>query len=231
MRFNRRIRTLLALTLASLFCVALVVARAVATETAVFAWLVWNLFLAWVPFVLALVVYDGRRRGTSAKVLVPLSLLWLVFFPNAPYILTDFVHLEQDLVAPVWFDALMFASFAFTGLLLGYASLYLMQAVVRARYGVLAGWAAAIGALAVSSVGIYLGRFVRVNSWDVVANPDFLLGIARLRLEDPLGNPKLIAVALLFSAFLTVTYIVVYSLAALPPELDDATSRRPLRPH
>src|SRR6266508_4279189 len=103
MRPNRRIRTLLALTLASLFCVALVVA----TETAVFAWLVWNLFLAWVPFVLALVVYDGRRRGTSAKVLVPLSLLWLVFFPNAPYILTHFVHLEQELVAPVWFDALM----------------------------------------------------------------------------------------------------------------------------
>jgi uncharacterized membrane protein len=179
--------------------------------------------------VLALLVHDGHRRGTAARVLVPLSLLWLVFFPNAPYILTDFVHLEHELAAPLWFDALMIASFAFTGLLLGYASLYLMQAVIRARFGAVAGWAAAIGALAISSVGIYLGRFVRVNSWDVVANPDFLLGIARLRLEDPFGNPKLIAVALLFSAFLTVTYVVVYSLAAL--DLDDASPRRPLRPH
>ena len=229
MRIDRRIRTLLALTLASAFCVVLVVARAVATETAVFAWLVWNLFLAWVPFVLALVVYDGHRRGARPRLLVPLSLLWLVFFPNAPYILTDFVHLEHELAAPLWFDALMIASFAFTGLLLGYASLYLMQSVVRARFGVLAGWAAAIGALAISSIGIYLGRFVRVNSWDVVTNPDFLLGIARLRLEDPLGNPKLIAVALLFSSFLTVTYVVVYSLAAL--DVDDAAPRRPLRPH
>jgi uncharacterized membrane protein len=236
MRLDRRIRTLLALTLSSSFCVALVIARAVATDTALWVWLVWNLFLAWVPFALALAVYDGRRRGKSPKVLVPLSVLWLLFFPNAPYILTDFVHLRQNLAAPVWFDALMIASFAFTGLLLGYVSLYLMQAVVRARYGALAGWVAALGALAVSSVGIYLGRFVRLNSWDVVTNPNSLLGIARLRLEDPLGNPKLIAVALLFSSFLSVTYVVVYSLAALPRELDDdraalERSRRPIRPH
>lgn len=223
MRLDRRIRTLLALTLASLFCVALVVARAVATDTAVWVWIVWNLFLAWLPFVFALAVYDGRRRGASATVLVPLAALWLLFFPNAPYILTDFVHLDQDLAAPVWFDALLIASFAFTGLLLGYASLYLMQAVVRARFGAVAGWAAVIGTLAMSSVGIYLGRFVRLNSWDVVTNPDLLLGLARLRLEDPFGNSKLIAVALLFSSFLLVTYVVLYSLSA--HGLDDEPTR------
>ena len=208
-------RTLLALLVASAFCVGLIVLRSLATGTGPRVWLVWNLILAWVPFWLALAVYDGRRRGASARVLLPLSALWLVFFPNAPYILTDFVHLEHEGAAPLWFDALVIASFAFTGLLLGYVSLYLMQAVVRSRFGTLAGWAAAIGTLALSSVGIYLGRFLRVNSWDVVTNPDYLLGIARLRLEDPLGNPQLIAVALLFTSFLSVTYFVIYSFATI----------------
>ena len=218
MSSTRRIVTFLALIGLSAFCVALVVVRASATGTQLWTWLVWNLVLAWVPFLLALAVYDGHRRRAPRTLLAPLSALWLVFFPNAPYILTDFVHLDQPLAAPLWFDALMIASFAFTGLLLGYASLYLMQAVVRARFGAIAGWGAALGALAVSSVGIYLGRFVRVNSWDVVANPDALYGIARPRLEDPLGNPELIAVSLLFTAFLSVTYLVLYSLTALPRE-------------
>ena len=221
MRLNRRIGTFLTLIGASAFCVSLVVVRSIETETALWTWLVWNLVLAWIPFLLALAIYDGHRRRAPRALLVPLSLLWLVFFPNAPYILTDFVHLEQPLAAPLWFDALSIASFAFTGLLLGYASLYLMQSVIRARFGQIAGWAAAIGALGLSSVGIYLGRFVRVNSWDVVTNPDFLYGIARPRLEDPFGNPELIAVSALFTAFLLVTYLVVYSLTALPRELDD----------
>jgi uncharacterized membrane protein len=218
MRLNRRIVTFLALVGSSAFCLALVVVRVIGTGTGPQVWLVWNLVLAWIPFLLALVVYDGHRRRSARAVLAPLSLLWLVFFPNAPYILTDFVHLDGHLAAPLWFDGLMIASFAFTGLLLGYASLYLMQSVIRARFGALAGWAAAIGALALSSVGIYLGRFVRVNSWDVVTNPDFLYGIARPRIEDPFGNPELIAVSLLFTAFLSVTYLVVYSLTALPRE-------------
>jgi len=218
MRLNRRIVTFLALVGSSAFCLALVVVRVIGTGTGLQVWLVWNLVLAWIPFLLALVVYDGHRRRAGRALLAPLSLLWLVFFPNAPYILTDFVHLEEPLAAPLWFDALMIAAFAFTGLLLGYASLYLMQAVVRARLGTVAGWAAAIGVLALSSVGIYLGRFVRVNSWDIVTNPDFLYGIARPRLEDPFGNPELIAVSLLFTAFLSVTYLVVYSLTALPRE-------------
>jgi uncharacterized membrane protein len=218
MSSSRRIVTFLALISLSAFCVALVVVRASATETALWTWLVWNLVLAWIPFLLALAVYDGHRRHAPGSVLVPLSLLWLVFFPNAPYILTDFVHLEQPLVAPLWYDALTIASFAFTGLLLGYASLYLMQLVVRSRFGALAGWSAALTALALSSVGIYLGRFVRMNSWDVLANPDALYGIARPRLEDPLGNPELVAVSVVFTAFLATTYLVVYSLTALARE-------------
>jgi uncharacterized membrane protein len=225
-RLDRRIATFLTLTGSSAFCVGLVIVRAEVTGTERWTWLVFNLALAWIPFLLGLLVYDGHRRRLPVVVLAPLAVLWLIFFPNAPYIVTDFVHLEQPLAAPLWFDALLIASTAFTGLLLGYVSLYLVQSVIRDRFGVLAGWLSVLAALALSSVGIYLGRFVRVNSWDVVTNPDLLYRIARPRLEDPFGNPELIAVSALFTAFLFVTYVVVYSLTALPRDLDDGVRRR-----
>jgi uncharacterized membrane protein len=205
----------------SLLAVALVAARWLATGSSGHLWLAWNLVLAWIPFALALAIHDGHRQGTRPAGLAVLGVVWLLFFPNAPYILTDYVHLEPHAAAPLWFDALLISAFALAGLLLGFGSLYLVQAVVRDRFGALAGWAAAIAAIALSSVGIYLGRFLRVNSWDVFTNPDFLIGIVRLRLADPLGNPRLIAVSVLFTAFLTVTYLAVYSLASLEQELRD----------
>src|ERR687888_455474 len=104
MRLNRRIVTFLALVGSSAFCLALLVVRSAATDTGLWTWLAWNLVLAWIPFLLALAVYDGHRRRAPRTFLVPLSLLWLVFFPNAPYILTDFIHLEQPLAAPLWYD-------------------------------------------------------------------------------------------------------------------------------
>jgi uncharacterized membrane protein len=108
--------------------------------------------------------------------------------------------------------------FAFTGLLLGYASLYLVQAVVREVAGTAAAWAAALGALGLASVGIYLGRFVRLNSWDVLTDPGFVLGLVRVRLAEPLGNPELIAVTGFFTVFLTLMYLVIYGLAGLEGE-------------
>ena len=100
-----------------------------------FRFLLWNLFLAWVPFVLALVVYDRYRRGTPLARLLPALVLWLLFLPNAPYIVTDFVHLSAARTPPLWFDGVELSAFAWTGMLLGFVSLYLVHAVVRHRFG------------------------------------------------------------------------------------------------
>ncbi len=210
----RRLVTVLALAGASLFSVALLYARVRYTGSFEHTWLAWNLVLAWVPFVLALVLYDAYRRGAPALALLPLGALWVLFFPNAPYILTDFVHLRPEAAAPLWYDAALISSFAFTGLLLGYASLYLVQAVVRAEAGQVWAWTCVVAAMALGAVGIYLGRFLRLNSWDALTDPGLLLGLVRVRLEDPLGNVRLLAVTGFFTAFLTLTYLAVWGLAA-----------------
>lgn len=219
---DRRLALLGSLLLASAFCAALVIGRIVHTGVPNFVYLIWNLFLAWIPFAIAIavVVYDRYRHGARPALLVGLGVLWLLFFPNAPYILTDFVHLNRDPLSPLWYDAITITSFAFMGLLLGFASLYLMQSVVRRAVGARAGWSLVAAAIVLGSLGIYIGRFVRLNSWDTFSHPRLLLAIARVRVHEPLGNPKLIAVTLLFTGFLGVAYLVLYNMASLRLELD-----------
>jgi uncharacterized membrane protein len=134
-----------------------------------YGFLAWNLFLAWIPLFLAFAVVRVQRSGPRIW-LWPLLVLWLVFFPNAPYVVTDFVHLRDIGGMPRWFDAVMLGSFAATSLALGFVSLYLVQDLIRAELGRIWSWLAALTVIGLSGVGIYLGRVAKLNSWDVV-NP------------------------------------------------------------
>ena len=149
----------------------LIVVRYVYSSEPLFGGLIWNLFLAWIPFGLAILIYDRHRAGARPVALLPLAGLWLLFLPNAPYILTDFKHLVPSPVVPLWVDVVVIAAPAWTGLLLGFLSLYLVQSVVRDLAGARVAWVAAIGVLGLASFGIYLGRVLRWNSWDVLADP------------------------------------------------------------
>jgi uncharacterized membrane protein len=204
---NRRFVVLTALVLGSVVSVALALLRDASAGNVDFWFLIWNLGLAWIPFLLALGAYAYARRAVS---MLALGVGWLIFFPNAPYIVTDFVHLQRGLPIPFWYDALTIGAFAAVGLGLGFASLYLMQSVVRREVGAAAGWATVVVASALGSLGIYLGRFVRANSWDVLTRPEWLARLAHARLLDPLGNPRLIAVTCAFTLLLTVGYATLY---------------------
>jgi uncharacterized membrane protein len=217
---RRRLVTILGLFAGSLFCVALVAVRNYHTGDASFRFLIWNLFLAWIPFGLAVFVYDRWRRRGAGLTLFLLAAPWLLFFPNAPYIATDFVHLQQDPLAPYWFDAVTISAFAWMGVLLGFASLYLMQAVVRQWRGELAGWIFAVVAIGLGSLGIYLGRFLQLNSWDAVEHPSVLPRILHTVARDPFAYQEAIAVTLLFTFALMFAYFLLYSFAALSLELD-----------
>src|SRR5260370_1205611 len=98
--------TIVALATASALCVALVEFRIHRTGDPFYRFLVWNLFLAWVPFGLAIAAYSRASRAINVRVGILLG-LWLLFFPNAPYMLTDFIHLGESESVPVWYDALM----------------------------------------------------------------------------------------------------------------------------
>lgn len=205
---------------ASLFGVALVGARMLVTREDTYWFLVWNLFLAWLPFVFALVLYDGYRRHRSPALLVGFGATWLLFFPNAPYIVTDFVHLAPRSGIPLWYDGLTIATAAFVGLLLGCASLFLVHSVVRRAVGERWGWVAVATAIVLASAGIYLGRFLHLNSWDVLVDPHAILGPVRFRLAHPFGNRKLLGVMALFSAFLSFAYLSLYGLATARLQLE-----------
>ncbi|HMJ01085.1 MAG TPA: DUF1361 domain-containing protein [Gaiellaceae bacterium] len=210
---KRRVLTLASLAGLSGLVVAMVVVRVAYTGNSQYVSMLWNLFLAWIPFALAVRVYDGYRRRAGGLWLWAGGLLWLVFFPNAPYIVTDLKYLRDWTGALTWYDAVLTSAAAGCGLLLGFISLYLMQSVVRRALGMVNAWLFALAALALSSFGVYLGRFQRWNSWDVFTRPGVLAGDLWSGLVDPLDHPRTIAVTVFFTFFLGATYLVFYSLA------------------
>jgi uncharacterized membrane protein len=139
--------------------------------------------------------------------------LWLLFLPNAPYVVTDLKYINGFSGASALYNVVLLASAAWTGLFLGLTSLFLMHAVARRLVGSFNAWALVVGAVALSSFGIYLGRVQRWNSWDVFTRPGSLFGSLASGLLDPLSHPYPIAVTILFTSFLLASYLVFYSFA------------------
>jgi len=224
---DRRIAVVASLAGLSLFVVGMLAVRMLYTGTSVHGWLAWNLFLAWVPFLLALLLYERARAGASWRVLVPLGLLWLAFFPNAPYLITDLKHLGHGAQVPVLYDVLLLSAAAWLGLLLGLSSLFLVHAIARRLVGALDAWALVVAVLALSSFGVYLGRVQRWNSWDVVVHPQSLALQIGGGLLHPLNHPRPLGLTVLLTSFLLVSYLVLYSFARLSPEWPDASGPAP----
>ena len=203
------------LGLATVLCVGLELLRELHFGDQGFHFLLWNLFLAWIPLLLALAIYDGyRRRGAAVRQLA-LAVLWLLFLPNAPYIFTDFIHLSPASSTPLWLDGAILSAFAWTGVLLGFVSLYLVHAVARHRYGHRIGWAGALGVLALTSAGVCLGRFLRWNSWDLIVRPGQRLAQVAARLGDPSAVVRASALTLLLTGLLMASYCAFYALVGL----------------
>jgi uncharacterized membrane protein len=207
------LRVIAALTAASALSVAALLVEIHETGSSFYRFLVWNLFLAWVAVAAALVCHALARRHIYGFA-IGAGVIWLLFFPNAPYMLTDYIHIrEMPLTSPLWWDVLMLSSFVWTALMLGFFSLYLMQGVWRAHMGRFGSWLLVALALGLGSFGVYLGRFVRLNSWDALLHPRSVAHIIAVELENPLHQPRLLGVLGLVTGFMLIGYVVVYSLA------------------
>lgn len=201
-----------ALAAGSAVALGVLALRAVAVGHLSFAYLVWNLFLAWIPLGLALVAV---RRSLWLPLRALALLAWLVFLPNAFYLVTDLIHLRERPPVPLWLDALVFQMFAFQGVLLGFVALYAVQAVVERRAGALAAWGFALAVLLLCGLGVCIGRFLRWNSWDLFLDPiDFARRLALLA-RFPLQEPRAFVGPLAFGGFHALAYLSLYAVAGL----------------
>ena len=215
------------LNLACLIVILLVVARVAYSDTERHTGLVWNLFLAWIPFMLAYFAHlVSWRRSTLYFIIPVIAFLWLIFYPNAPYMLTDLQDLaRRSFDAPLWYDVIIVVWASWTGMLLGVISLYLMQDIIIRTFGRVPGWVFVFVISALSSFGIYIGRFVRLNSWDILQNPtevgQEILGVV----IDP--SMRLAAFTILYTTFFLFVFLLLYSFSHMLREqgtqIDEAT--------
>ena len=231
-QFNRySISVFVLLNVACAMCIALVLARVAYSESGRHASLIWNLFLAWIPFMLAYFAHIVSWQRLSLYLIIPLiAFLWLIFFPNAPYMLTDLQDLARRASgAPLWYDVIVIVWCSWTGMLLGLISLYLMQDIIARNFGRMAGWVFVFVISALSSFGIYIGRFVRLNSWDILQDPaetaQEILGLV----IDP--SMRLAAFTLLYTIFFLFVFLLLYSFSHMLQEQSIRTQKPPEQNH
>ena len=221
------------LVVSSVVALGVLALRIAYTGAAGYSFMVWNLFLAWIPLWLAVAIAAVARGGRRAYGLVAgLGMVWLLFFPNAPYLLTEFIHLDADYAvrerpvrllagvspgkaAPAWYDAALILMFAWNGLLLAFVSLHLVQRVVRRIAGTAWSWAAAVAVLGLSAFGMSLGRFERWNSWDLLMQPTALLADVMGRVLNPVDHPRTTAGTVIFASFWLMSYLAVQAMGAM----------------
>jgi uncharacterized membrane protein len=160
----------------SAFSIALLLVRVKITQSVFYMFLIWNLFLAYTPLAVSLLIISSRRITSRWYCLAPALMAWLLLLPNAPYLITDFVHLKKETPVPVWFDVLLLASFTFSGILIGLASMKNIYLLLSARFSRRISGISMMIICLLSGFGLYLGRFLRYNSWDVLHRPLSLAG-------------------------------------------------------
>lgn len=206
------------LIISSLYATAIVALRIFFSSKINYLFFIWNLFLAWIPYLISIylpVAYYKIRQKFFAYFLL---VIWFLFWPNSPYILTDMLHLKQKPGIPLWFDMGMILSFAWTGLMLGFISLIEIQNLVRKRFNRKVGWAFAAFMSLIGALGIYLGRYGRINSWDVLS-PDKLYTTLVMHTNDKLVNNDIIGMTLIYGIFLFLGYVTVKIIIKMPDRM------------
>jgi len=190
------------------FAFLLLVFRMKITHSNYYLFLVWNLFLAGIPFAITQ-LFKMSNQLRSWKIAAFLGFgTWLLFLPNSPYIITDLVHLHSDRSHLVWLDLFLVFVFAFNGLLLGLLSMLDMFSLISHYYGSRVAKYTLFKVCLLSGYGIYLGRFLRFNSWDITTKPASLL----YQIAHSLKEPKVWLITFAFGGFLWILFSVLQSI-------------------
>lgn len=170
-----------------------------------FYFIIWNLFLAWVPFILAYYLnYFASKKGIYFQTI--LFIIWLLFLPNAPYLITDFIHLTTWYKLPIWYDIILFTSFAWNGIMLGFVSIFLVENFLKKILTTKKANALINLSLFLSCFGIYFGRYMRHNSWDILAHPILIAGNLANTILDKENALNMIGMTVTWFIFLAGGY-------------------------
>jgi uncharacterized membrane protein len=180
--------------------------RFIYSDTKAFHFLIWNLFLAFIPWALtSMAIIYPKIQKTKITFFIILG-SWLLFFPNAPYIFTDLFHLQLKTTMPIWFDLVLILSFAWTGLLFGFLSLWDIEQILSKSINKTWITLISIGLLFLGSFGIYLGRYLRWNSWDVITEPFKLIYDIGDSVINPFEHPRTWGMTIFMGIFLNMIY-------------------------
>ncbi|NBC83738.1 MAG: DUF1361 domain-containing protein [Bacteroidetes bacterium] len=191
----------------ALFSVLMVMARIIYTLDLTHAYLIWNLLLAWLPYIFSkqAVRYYEQKNG----LMIGTAFLWILFLPNSAYIITDFIHLN-DPGTILWYDILLIFSFSLSGLLFGLFSIYNIHALLVRFFTGRVSWFVIFGMTGLSGLGIYVGRFFRWNSWEVFTQPFRLIHEFWVAINDPYMLRHILLFSALFGMFQVFTYGLLY---------------------
>ncbi len=198
--------------------------RVYMTGSLKFAFLIWNLFLAWIPLGFSLTmkwITVNIRNGTKKRIyLLFFGFLWLMFYPNAPYIITDIIHLGNynyysmrhnlygnNASIIIWYDFILVMFFVFKGYIIGHISLFTVHKMVEKKFKKILGWIFVLTTSILSGYAIFLGRYIRINSWEIISNPLSLLKVL-------ITNINLLSIkfTLSFGIFIFLLYIALNTL-------------------
>jgi uncharacterized membrane protein len=193
-------------------CLALLAIRYFAVGEYSYGFIPWNLALAWVALASGWVL-ARRLKGPIDWEVIVIVILWLIFLPNAWYVLTDFVHIYPDEGISLIYDIVLMTSLTIAGFTAGFCSLFLVHKALIKRTSQKTAHYLIGGVLLLSSFGIYLGRDLRWNTWDLISNPAGLILDVSDRLIDPLGHPRFITMTGLFFILLGTIYFCIWHIA------------------
>lgn len=200
------------LFVSTLFSIGLVAFRIIYTGHLMFLSMVWNLFLAFIPFVLSKWMYNNIQYRSRFAFLVSLA-IWLLFIPNAFYIITDLFHLKQKPDCPLWYDLVLLFSFAWNGLMLGIISVNQMEKMFTYIFNKNYQIVFIVPVMFLNSFGVYIGRFLRFNSWDVVSNPVLLIKDIAYLIIHPLRNRVDWGMITCYAILMTLIYLSLKKLS------------------
>lgn len=208
-------QTIAVLIFASTFASVLFFIRMIVSQSSAFDFMLLNLLLAWIPFVFSSMIARIVRHHLAQTDRIAMgifSLLWLLFLPNAPYMVTDFIHLRSRALVPMWYDILLLTTFTFLGFWLWIISVRQMHHVMLRFYSAKVGWVIVGIILALCCFGVGVGRFMRWNSWDVLLSPQKMLSEFIFLFWSPyaFGNTVGLSVVLFF--LLGCVYVFYVSL-------------------